>query len=66
MLNPFAASHSPAMLPVPRGSGKDWSLASVFPRTCSGVAHLLLPFQATSSSRGSSGMLLPARSAGLT
>lgn len=42
------------------------SLALACTSTCSHVAHLLLPFQVTSSSCGSNGMLLPSFSAGLT
>jgi len=73
-LNPFMAPRRPGLaLPgigVPgcapcqreRAGSPDAACRS----TRSHVAHLLLPFQATSSSCGSNGMLLPSFSTGLT
>lgn len=68
-LNPFVASRSPGIALLGHqpaqhpGAGPP---ASARPSTCCPTAWPRLPFQATSSSCGSSGMLLPSRRAGLT
>lgn len=67
-LNPFLASCSPGLV-LPCCATRQRAGLAPWPRWAQHVlpvAHLLLPFQATSSSCGSNGMLLPSFSTGLT